>query len=316
MPTPLRIGLAQIAPVWLRREATVAKVADWVGRAADNGCGLVAFGECLAPGYPFWLAHTGGAAFDDPVQKDLFAHYLDQAVCLEAGHLAPVQAVAAERGLWVVVGCYERPTDRGGHTGYASMVTIDPRGQVVNAHRKLVPTYEERLVWGAGDGHGLRTFPVGDFTLGSLNCWENWMPMARAALYAAGEDLRVAAWPGSPWNTSDITRFVAKEGRSYVGSVSGLLTRADVPDDLPHAEFLKQSLPEVMASGGSCVAGPDGEWLVEPVGPEEQLVIADLDHERVRRERQNFDPSGHYARPDVTRLTVNRERQGVVRFED
>ncbi len=311
-----RIALAQISPVWLKRDATIEKVALWVRRAADEGCDVVAFGESLVPGYPFWLSHTGGASFDDDFQKEVFAHYLDQAIVIEAGHLDPITVAAAETGITVLLGCYERPADRGGHTGYCSLVTIQGDRGVVNVHRKLVPTYEERLVWGAGDGAGLRTFPQGAFTLGSLNCWENWMPLTRAALHGAGEDLHVAVWPGSHSNTEPITRFLAVEGRSYVASVSGLLRRDEIPDDLPGADRIKQACPEVLAGGGSCLAGPDGKWLIAPLGSEECLATADIDHQQVRRERQNFDPAGHYSRPDVTRLTVDRTRQSTVEFNE
>lgn len=311
-----RIGLAQISPVWLKRDETVEKVARWVRQAADEGCRIVAFGESLIPGYPFWLSHTGGASFEDDFQKEVFAHYLDQAVSIEAGHLDPIAAVAAETGITVLVGCYERPADRGGHTGYCSLVTIDGTGAVTNVHRKIMPTYEERLVWGIGDGAGLRTFTSGEFTVGALNCWENWLPLLRAALHGAGEDLHFAVWPGGVQNTEDLTRFAAKEGRSYVASVSGLLRREQIPDDLPGAEIIKKNCPEVLANGGSCLAGPDGEWVIAPAGSEECLLIADLDHAPVRRERQNLDPSGHYSRPDVTQLTVNRVRQSTVVFKD
>ena len=310
----LRIAGAQIAPVWLDRAATVEKVVRFVHQAADDHAQLVAFSEALVPGYPFWIEWTNGAQFESPLQKSLHAHYLDQAVQIESGHFDPVCAGAHDRGIAVIVGCIERPSDRGGHTVFASLVYIDANGTIQSVHRKLMPTYEERLSWATGDGHGLRTHALGAFTVGALNCWENWMPLARASLYAQGEDLHVAIWPGSVRNTADITRFIAREGRSYVMSVSGLLRRSDIPDHTPHAEVLRERLPEVMANGGSCIAAPDATWIVDPLADEERLVVATIEHHRVREERQNFDPTGHYGRPDVLRLTVNRERQSSVRF--
>jgi nitrilase len=142
------------------------------------------------------------------------------------------------------------------------------------------------------------------------------MPLPRAALYAQGEDLHLALWPGGVHNTQDITRFIAKEARSYVISVSGVLTRHDIPPQTPHVHAILADGSEVLANGGSCVAGPDGGWVIEPVINQERLLVAALDHRRVREERQNFDPVGHYARPDVTQLHVNRQRQTTLITSD
>jgi nitrilase len=312
----LTVGLAQIAPVWLNRDITIAKVAGFIDQAAAAGCQLVVFGEALIPGYPFWVERTDGARFNSSVQKEMYALYMDQAVNIEAGHLQPLLELAAARQIAAVVGCIERPPDRGGHSLYATLVVITPQGQIAATHRKLVPTYEERLTWSPGDGHGLRTHQLGPFTFGALNCWENWMPLPRAALYAQGEDLHIAIWPGSLHNTQDITRFIALESRSYVVSVSGLMRPQDLAADTPHLEALLRGNPTALANGGSCVAGPDGAWIIEPVLMEETLLVATLDHRRVREERQNLDPAGHYARPDVTRLIVNRRRQSTLSIEE
>jgi nitrilase len=236
-------------------------------------------------------------------------------VDIDAGHLAPVQDRAREHGIHVLVGCYERPEDRGGHTGYCSLVSIDAQGAVQNVHRKVMPTYEERLSWGIGDGHGLKVFPVGPFKVGGLNCWENWIPLLRASLQGQGEDLHVAVWPGSPGLTRDITRFMALEGRSFVLSVCCTLTREEIPEGIPHRDLIVDSVPEQMAGGGSCIAGPTGEWLIEPADASEQLLVAELSLGTVYEERQNFDPAGHYSRPDVVRLQVNRERQSILADE-
>lgn len=142
------------------------------------------------------------------------------------------------------------------------------------------------------------------------------MPLARSALYAQGEDLHIATWPGSVRNTQDITRHMAREGRSFVASVSGLMRRDDIPSHIPHAALLRDALPDVCANGGSCVAGPDGEWIVEPCIGEERLLLCELDPARVRAERQNFDPFGHYSRPDVLELQVNRARPTGAKFAD
>ena len=314
--TKLKVGIAQIAPVWLDRDATMTRVIEWIREAASQGCELVVFGEALVPGYPFWVERTDGARFESALQKELYRHYVEQSVCIEAGDLDPIVAVARENAIAIYVGVMERAADRGGHSVYASMVYIDARGEIGSVHRKLMPTYEERLVWAIGDGHGLRTHKLGPFTAGGLNCWENWLPLARAALYAQGEDLHVAIWPGNQRNTEDITRFIAREGRCFVVSVSGLMRRSDIPDSLPHAELLREAADDVMANGGSCIATPTGEWLLAPETGEESLRVAELDHRIVLEERQNLDVAGHYSRPDVTQLLVDRRRQSTAEFSD
>jgi nitrilase len=311
----MTVALAQISPVWLDRDATVEKVCLWIEKASERGAALVAFGETLVPGYPHWLAHTGGAVFDSKVQKEIHAHYLDQAADLDAGHLDPVCEKAKAHGIHVMVGCFERPRDRGGHTGYCSLVYIDADGAIRNVHRKVMPTYEERLTWGTGDGHGLNVFPIGPFTVGGLNCWENWIPLVRTALYGQGENLHVAVWPGGPGLTRDITRFMALEGRSFVLSVCGVLTRDEIPAKIPHWDLIVDSVPDVLANGGSCIAAPTGDWVIEPADGREQLLVAELSLGMVYEERQNFDPSGHYSRPDVVRMFVNKDRQSILTDE-
>ncbi|MDC8759276.1 carbon-nitrogen hydrolase family protein [Janthinobacterium fluminis] len=315
-PDLLTVGLAQIAPVWLNRDATLAKIVDYIGRAAEQRCRFVVFGEALLPGYPFWIELTDGARFNSQVQKEIHAHYVEQAVQIEAGDLDAVCAAAARHGVAVMLGCIERPRDRGGYSIYCSRVYIGADGAIGSVHRKLMPTYEERLTWAQGDGHGLRVHRLGAFTVGGLNCYENWMPLSRAALYAQGEDLHVALWPGNLRNTEDITRFIAKEGRGYTISVSALMRREDFPADTPHLDLILAQCPEVLANGGSCIAAPDGTWLIAPAVGDECLLVATLDRAAVRRERQNLDQAGHYARPDVTRLVVDRRRQGVATFEE
>ncbi|WP_179337091.1 carbon-nitrogen hydrolase family protein [Winogradskyella ludwigii] len=315
MNSTLKIAMAQIAPVWLDKKATLQKIENSILEAAQEKCELIVFGEALLPGYPFWLALTGGAEWDKKVNKELHAHYVTNSICIEKGELDLVCKLAKEHKLAIYLGIMERPTDRGGHSIYASLVYINEEGVIKSVHRKLQPTYDERLTWSPGDGNGLKVHSLKAFTAGGLNCWENWMPLPRTALYGQGEDLHIAVWPGSDHNTKDITRFIARESRSYVVSVSSLMSRTDFPDHTPHLNEILKTSPEILANGGSCIAGPDGEWIIEPVLHKEGLIIQTIDFNRVLEERQNFDPVGHYSRPDVTKLIVNTERQTTVEIK-
>ena len=212
----MKVALAQIAPVWLNKSETLKKIKTQIVDAAKNKAELIVFGEGLVPGYPFWLALTGGAEWDKQVNKELHAHYLHNSVTIENGDLDEVCSMAKEHNIAIYLGIIERPLDRGGHSIYASLVYISEKGIVRSVHRKLQPTYDERLTWSQGDGNGLRVHKLKEFTLGGLNCWENWMPLPRAALYGQGENIHIAVWPGSDHNTKDITRFIARESRSYV----------------------------------------------------------------------------------------------------
>lgn len=312
----LNVALAQIAPVWLDKEQTIEKIKNTIETASKEKAELIVFGEALLPGYPFWIGLTNGAEWNSSVQKEIHAHYVQNSITIEKGELDTICKLAKEHHMAIYLGVIERAHNRGGHSIYASLVYINQEGFIKSVHRKLQPTYDERLTWAPGDGHGLQVHPLKNFTVGGLNCWENWMPLPRTALYGQGEDLHVAVWPGSDHNTKDITRFIARESRSFVISVSSLMQKSDFPKETPHFDKIIKSAPDVLVNGGSCIAGPDGEWIMEPVINKEGIFYETLDFSRVLEERQNFDVVGHYSRPDITQLNVNRDRQSTVFFND
>lgn len=312
----MRVAAAQARSPWLDVAAGVRTVVEFIRSAHDADVDLVAFPEAFLSGYPIWPTLTGGARFDDPRQKAAYAAYLDAAVELDGPELRQVTEAVRDLSVFTYLGITERGAGSGRGTVYCTLVAVDPVRGMVSAHRKLMPTFEERLVWGIGDGNGLRVHEVAGLRVGGLSCWENWMPLARHAFYAGGADLHVSTWPGSRRLAEDITRFIALEGRMFSVAAGALIDYADVPAGFPlRDEILAAGTPSPY-DGGSAIAGPDGRWIVEPVVGEERLVIADLDPAVVRGARQNFDPTGHYARPDVFHVTVDRRRLEAATFLD
>lgn len=301
----MRVAAIQAAPVFLDTAATTDKVLELMRRAAAGGAELCAFSETFLSGYPVWPARTGGATFDDPAQKAAYAAYVRAAVAVDGPELTAISGLARELGLFTYLGFIERASSGG--SVYASLAAIHPDDGVVSVHRKLRPTYEERLVWAPGDGNGLQVHDWGGFRVGGLNCWENWMPLARYALYAQGEQIHIATWPASPGLTTDITRFVALEGRVYCISAGAVLTADDIPASFPLRDRLVETGDRFL-TGESMIVAPDGTTVAGPVQDEETILYADVDRDLVLAERQTFDPAGHYSRPDVFHLTVDSTR--------
>lgn len=309
--TQLKVAAIQAKSVWLDPGATTDKALSLIGDAASQGADFAAFPETFLPGYPFWLSLTNSSRFDDTAQKEAYAAYLEAAVTIPGPEVDAISAAAREHGIFVFLGVAER--ERG--SVYCSLAAISPDDGVVGVHRKLVPTYEERLVWAPGDGHGLRTHRVAGLRVGGLCCWENWMPQARHALYADGEELHVSIWPGSTQGNVDATRFIALEGRVFSLAASGIITYSEVPADFPLSSQLRDAPPSTH-DGGSAIAGPDGSWLAAPVSGVECVLTAQVSLASVHASRQNLDPTGHYARPDVFRVSVDRERRRAASFTD
>jgi len=312
----MRIAAAQGHPAWLDAGATTKKIIAFLEEASAESIELLAFPETFLGGYPFWVEKTDGARFNHELQKAAYGYYLDAAVEIHGREVVEITEAVRDLGVFTYLGVAERGDATARGSVFCTLLAIDPGRGLVSRHRKLVPTYEERLVWAHGDGHGLRVHDVGTGKVGGLNCWENWMPQARHALYASGEDVHVSVWPGSSRLTRDITRFIALEGRVYSLAASALLSLDDVPTGFPFRELLEEQGHDSYYDGGSAVAAPDGTWVVEPVEDREGLIVADIDLAHVRQERQNFDPSGHYSRPDVFDVRIDRRRRAAALFID
>jgi nitrilase len=301
----MRVAAVQAAQVWLDRAATIDVVTTRIEEASAGGADLVAFPETFVPGYPVWVDITNTSAWQDPDQQAAFAWYLDQSVVVDGPEFAQVVDACRDTRTFGYVGTVER--SRSGGSVYCSLVAIHPDRGVVGVHRKLKPTYSERLVWADGDGAGLVAHDWAGATLTALNCWENWMPLARTAMYAQGAQIHVAAWPGSVLLTEDISRFIAREGRLFVISVGAVYRSEHIPAGFPLADQMRAH-GDSFYNGGSMIVAPGGEVLARLAPGEEAILYADLDLARVARERQNFDPTGHYSRPDVLRVEVGRDR--------
>lgn len=299
---PLKVALIQM-PHGLAAPAFLERAAGHVREAAAGGARLAAFPETVLPGYPAWLDVCRDAAlWDHPPVKAVFRRFFEASIPVPGDEVRALGALARECELTLVIGVSERvDAGAGSRTLYNTLLTFGPDGRLQNHHRKLMPTFSERMVWGGGDAEGLRAVATSFGRVGGLICWEHWMPLARQALHEAGEDVHVAAWPTVKELNLVASRHYAFEGRCYVLAVGGLLRRDALPPELelhPSA----QGGGEWLLRGGSCVFGPDGRVVVEPVYDREGVVVAELDPGRIAEEAMTLDTSGHYSRPDCLRL--------------
>ena len=260
---------------------------------------MVTWGETLIPGYPQWVSPSGGAKFNDSQQKQVYGKYWQEALHLsDSTIIQEMKDLAKKLKIMFMGGIAEKE----GGSIYCTLLTIGEDGEIKGRHRKLKPTYEERLVWADEDRLGLKTHNLKDIKVGGLNCWENWLPLARVALHLQEEILHIAVWPGSTNLTEDITRFIALEGRSWVVSTSGLLRKTDF-SHLEESEFPMKNIMESRSSswqnGGSVIVNPKGNVVSGPLIDEEGIIYADVDPLLAIQERQNFDISGHYSRFDL-----------------
>ncbi len=302
----LKIAAVQISPVFLDKHKTWIKLKKYLDEAVSNGAELIVWGETLIPGYPQWVSISGGANFDNEDQKQSFLKYWQEAVSLDGPIIDDMKSFSKKYNVMLMGGILEKSDISS--SVYCTLITIS-NGELLGRHRKIKPTYEERLVWSDGDAKGIKVYDTKIGKIGGLNCWENWLPLARAALHRMGEKIHVAVWPGSYRNTRDITRFMALEGRSWVISVSGMLRKDDITH-LSNDEFPVKD--KVMVSdgywnnGGSIVVNPRGEIVAGPLIDEEGIIYANLDIDTVIKERHNLDISGHYSRFDIFDFKVNQ----------
>jgi nitrilase len=291
----------QVEPAIFDRGGTIDRVAERTAEAAGAGAGLVVFPETFIPAYPSSVWAKALAGWGEPGAKEAFALLHRESLELPGPDADRLAGIAREHGVWLVIGVNELDPARPG-TLYNSLLYYSPAGELELHHRKLVPTNHERLIWGPGDGRGLRAIETPLGRLGGLICWENYMPLARFSLYESGVEIYIAstADDGESWQAT--LKHIALESRSFVIAPCHFQRATSYPDDFPLAALLEGR--DVLGRGGSAILGPDGSYLAGPLYDDEGILYAELDPELLLQSRQRFDAAGHYHRPDVLQLTV------------
>lgn len=306
----LNLGIAQLAPCWLDKKATTELIIGKIAEAASQGIELLAFSETFLSGYPFWVCRTNGAAFEDARQERAYGQFLEEAVEISGPEIAKIAQAARDHKVGIYLGVNERGAKAGRGTVWCTLVTIHPEKGVLGAHRKLMPTHDERLCWGIGDARDLKTHEFGAFRAGGLNCWENWILPARMALYEDGADVHISVWPGNAAVTRNLQFTAAQEGRLWCASVCGLLTMRDIPENFEFYKDLAEAGTEVIFAGGSMIVSPEQKIVAEIPPGVSGIAFCVIDMQSIRRARHNFDISGHYSRPDIFELAIHRHRAG------
>jgi nitrilase len=291
MREPVTVACAQVEPVLFDRDATIDRIGEVAAEAAGKDVQLVLFPEAFIPAYPSnrWVRYLAGGQDSKAVYAKLARASLE----VPSPDSERLGAIAQEHDLWLAIGANELD----GGTIYNSLLLYGPDGEVALHHRKLVPTNHERLVWGQGNGAGLEAVKTGLGRVGGLICWENFMPLARFALYESGVEIYLAPTAEDSEQWHDSMKHIARESRAFVLSCCVFQRASSYPDDVQLAEG-----DELVGRGGSAILGPDGAYLAGPLWDEEGILTAELDPQRLYEERQRFDPAGHYHRPDVFEL--------------
>ncbi len=312
---PYRVAVVQRPPVLLDRQATVERVVELIDETASRGAKLITFPEAYVPGYPEWIWRLRPGT-DYELTSEVHSRLMRNAVDLSSNHLRPVLAGARRRQVTVVLGLHERDASFSRGTLYNTVVIVGSNGEILNRHRKLMPTNPERMVWGLGDATGLKVVDTDAGRLGALICWENYMPLARYSLYAEGVQIYVApTWDmGSGWVSSMV--HIAREGRCWVIGNGTSLQGRDIPGDFPHRDVLFPDPDEWVNEGDSVIVAPDGAIIAGPLNKEHGILYAECDPERATTAHRTLDVTGHYSRPDIFKLEVSRDSAAPVSFKD
>ncbi|NHK30594.1 MAG: carbon-nitrogen hydrolase family protein [Asgard group archaeon] len=300
----VKVAVIQDSSVIMEKEASIKKVNDLTQKAAKGGAKIVLFPEAFIPAYPRGLSFgTKVGSRSEDGKKD-FARYFKNSIETPGQDVKALGKIAKSNDVYLLIGVVERDAEFSGGTLYCTILYFGPNGKLLGKHRKLKPTGSERLIWGEGDGSTLTAFNTPYGKIGGLICWENYMPLARTAMYSKGVDIYIAPTADARERWQATIRHIAMEGRCFVLSCNQYVTKDMYPKDLACYDDLKDS-PETMSRGGSAIIDPNGDYLAGPLFDEAGILFADLDLSLIPRSRYDFDVVGHYSRPDVFKLIVN-----------
>ncbi|UCG28762.1 MAG: carbon-nitrogen hydrolase family protein [Bacteroidales bacterium] len=303
-----KIGIVQHAPVHLDLEQSMKKVMRLIREAVRKGAEMIFFGESWLTGYPAWLDYCPEVAlWDHKPTKTVYARMYKNSITVPGNETDQLSGLARELNILVGLGLNEK-TESGSGTIYNSLIMIDQKGHIVIHHRKLMPTFTEKILYGYGDGYGLKTYQSNFGKIGGLICWEHWMPHARQALHDSGELIHLAVWPTVHDIHQLACRHYAFEGRCFVIAIGQIMKREDIPSEFAVPRRTGSGSDNYILRGGSCVIGPDGKYISEPIFDREEIFIVDINPDQAVGEKMTLDTAGHYYRPDIFKFRVNRTR--------
>lgn len=309
----VRVAVVQAASVIMDREGSTEKAVSLTLEAGEKGAKIVVFPEAFIPAYPRGLAFGAKVGSRSAEGRKDWFRYWDNSIVVPSEETDRLGEAARKAGVYLIIGVIERDNENSGGTLYCSVLFFGPDGELLGVHRKLKPTASERLIWGEGDGSTLPVFDTPYGKIGALICWENYMPLARAAMYAKGVQIYIAPTADARDAWQATIRHIALEGRCFVLSSNQYVTKDMYPTDLACYDDLISS-PDEMSRGGSAIVGPLGDYIVEPVFGREEILYADLDMRDIAYSQFDFDVVGHYSRPDVFTLLVNEEKKENVKW--
>ncbi len=303
-------AIIQHGPEYFDKNKSLDKALELAKAAASKGANYIVFGEAWLSGYPAWLDHCPDvAAWDNEAVKRVFARMYANGITVPGPEVDVLCRLAKSLKAGICIGANEiiRSGSKNG-TIYNTLILINEKGQLVNHHRKLMPTFTEKMVYGLGDGHGLKSADIHGAQIGGLICWEHWMPLTRQAMHNSGEQIHAAVWPNVHELLQVASRSYAFEGRCFVLAAGQIMRAKEMPAELELSSKYNDDPNQLILRGGSAIIGPNGKYIIDPVYDREDIITAELDLSEILKEKMTLDVTGHYQREDVFELKVNEKR--------